>query len=70
MELLEQFKRYLENEITNTFIEEDERVEFKEVYEVKEDGIELVAVTDVGTFRYYYNCIQDFGETQLYEFYV
>ena len=68
MTLLEQFKRFLENEITNPEIEAEDRVPFKIVLSVKEDGIDLIAETELGNFAYDYNCYQDLGETQLFEF--
>ena len=68
MTLLEQFKRFLENEITNQEIEAEDRVPFKKVLSVKEDGIDLIVETELGDFTYDYNCYQDLGETQLFEF--
>ena len=68
MSLLEQFKRFLMNEMNNPSIDDNERVEFSEVFEIVEDGIELIAETDAGTFIYEYNCYNDTGETQLFEF--
>ncbi|MGX7195178.1 hypothetical protein [Enterococcus olivae] len=68
MNLLDQFKRFLENQISNPEIEAEDRVPFKRILSVKEDGIDLVAETELGSFTYDYNCYQDLGDTQLFDF--
>lgn len=66
MTLLDQFKQFINNELTNELIEEPAvPAEPEKVYE---DGIDLVAVVNGVEYRFDYNCYADYGTSQLYDF--
>lgn len=49
----EQFKNYLNNMMTNELIEEDEKLPFTEINDIREESIFLVVN---GEYRFEYNC--------------
>lgn len=50
--MLKQFEEYLDNQITNPWIPDEDRVEFTEVQEVYKEDIFAIAETDKGIFVY------------------
>lgn len=68
--MLKQFESYLQNQITNPFIEDEDRVEFTEVKEVYREDIFVIAETNAGTYVYEpipYMTFEDTGDAQ-YDF--
>lgn len=71
MTILNQFKHYLENQINNPMYadgEEEREVPFTSYDDIKEDSIFLVVTSGSKEYTFEYNCYQDLGNTQLYDF--